>query len=111
MYGKLKEGLGGKHGTLILERRHFRKIYETSLLPKPEEEDKLEQLTENIRQKGDLDFFVDEAKTKWYKLDKDILICDEATGYVRELSGISPIVRHMVDAPRMKRLYIEKKRG
>jgi hypothetical protein len=59
-------------------------------------------------EKGTVDFFEDEAKTKWYKLDKDILISDERTGYVKELSRISPIVRHMVNAPRMKRLYVEK---
>lgn len=39
---------------------------------------------------------------------QQIMICDEKKGYVRELSRISPIVRHMVDAPRMKRLYVEK---
>lgn len=109
MYGKMKDGYGGKHGQIILERRHYRKVYVTSLLPKPEEEEELNRLRTEIQQKGDMDFFEDEAKTKWYKLDKDILICDETSGYVKELSRISPIVRHMVDAPRMKRLYVEKK--
>ena len=108
MYGRLKEGLGGKHGSLILERRHYRKEYETSLLPTPQEEDEFAQRREKLRENGN-DFFEDEAKTKWYKLDKDIFICDKISGYVKELSRISPIVRHMVDAQRMKRLYVEKK--
>ena len=109
MFGKIKDGLGGKHGNLILERRHYRKVYETSLLPTIDEEAKLEALKESYKSKGDIDFFEDEAKTKWYKLDKDILICDENSNYVKELSGISPIVRSMVDTPRMKRLYVEKR--
>lgn len=107
MYGKLKDGYGGLHGKIILERKHYRKIYETSLLPTPEEETQFEELKTELEGKH-AHFFADEAKTKWYKLDKDILICDEKKGYVRELSRISPIVRHMVDAPRMKRLYVEK---
>lgn len=57
---------------------------------------------------GTHDYFIDEAKTTWYKLDKDILICDENKGFVKELSRISPIVKSMVDAPRIKRLYVEK---
>lgn len=109
MFGKIKDGFGGKHGQLILDRRHYRKIYETSLLPPPDEEAELERLREICKKDPNTDFFEDEAKTKWYKLDKDIFICDEDSGYVKELSRISPIVRHMVDAPRMKRLYVEKR--
>lgn len=108
MYGKIKEGYGGKHGQIILDRKHYRKVYETSLLPTAEQEQELERLERDIREEGAVDFFEDEAKTKWYKLDKDILISDKKTGYVKELSRISPIVRYMVDAPRMKRLYVEK---
>lgn len=108
MYGKIKEGLGGKHGAIILERKHYRKVYETSLLPKPEEDEEFERKRLAIQEKG-IDYFEDEASTKWYKLDKDIFICDESSGYVQELSRVSPIVCHMVDAPRMRRLYIEKK--
>lgn len=108
MYGKIKEGYGGKHGQIIIDRNHYRKVYETSLLPTIEEETELEKLEKELEEKGTVDFFEDEAKTKWYKLDKDILISDERTGYVKELSRISPIVRHMVNAPRMKRLYVEK---
>lgn len=108
MYGKIKEGQGGKHGKLILERQHYRKKYETSLLPTLQEEEKFEQLREELKKSG-VDFFEDEAKTKWYKLDKDIFICEKDSGYVKELSRISPIIQHMVDTPRMKRLYVEKK--
>lgn len=108
MYGKLKEGYGGKHGQLILQRHHYRARFETSLIPTPEEEEKLAQVQKDIQDTG-TDYFLDEAKTKWYKLDKDILISDSKSGYVKELSRISPIVSHMVDSPRMKRLYFEEK--
>lgn len=111
MYGKMKEGWGGKHGEIILNRHHYRKVYETSLLPKPEEERELEQIRTKLQIEGSLDFFEDEAKTKWYKLDKDIFVCSSDSCYVRELSSISPIIRHMVDTPRMKRLYVEKSEG
>lgn len=108
MYGKIKEGFGGKHGSIILERNHYRKIYETGLLPKLEEDEEFERQRAIVESKG-IDYFEDEASTRWYKLDKDVFICDEDSGYVQELSGISPIIRHMVDTPRMKRLYVEKK--
>lgn len=108
MYGKIKDGLGGKHGEIILERRHYRRVYETSLLPRLEEEDALEEMQAQMQAQGSVDFFVDEVKTNWYKLDKDILICSDRSPDVKELSNISPIVRHMVDTPRMKRLYAEK---
>ncbi len=107
MYGKIKEGLGKKHGDIILNRTHYRKEYETSLLPKTEEEEEFNKRREKLEKSG-RDFFEDEAKTKWYKLDKDILICDKKSHHVKELSSISPIICHMVNAPRMKRLYAEK---
>lgn len=67
----------------------------------------LEARRDRLAADGSKDFFIDEATTKWYKMDKDILICDEGEGYVRELSSLSPIVHHMVDNPRKKRLYVE----
>lgn len=108
IYGKLKDGFGGKHGSIVLNRRHYRKMYETDLIPTPEQEKELEAICDRLAAEGSKDFFVDEATTKWYKMDKDILICDEGEGYVRELSSLSPIVHHMVDNPRKKRLSVEK---
>ena len=108
IYGKIKDGQAGKHGDIILKRQHYRKVYETDLIPSLEQENELKERIEKLKADGAQDFFEDEAKTKWYKLDKDIFICDEKEGYVRELSGLSPIVRHMVDSPRKKRLYVEK---
>ena len=109
VYGKLKQGLGGKHGGIILNRAHYRKVFETDMIPSPSQESELNERIAKLQRDGNLDFFEDEAKTKWYKLDKDILISDEKEGYVRELSGLSPIVKHMIDNPRKKRLYVEKK--
>ena len=108
IYGLLKDGQGGKHGEIIIKRQHYRKVFETGLLPTPEELEELEHQVARIMEDGTHDYFIDEAKTTWYKLDKDILICDENKGFVKELSRISPIVKSMVDAPRIKRLYVEK---
>ena len=111
MCGKIIEGKGGKHGNIILNRQHYRKKFETDLLPSKEQEEKLDELVEELKKEGKNDYFIDKASTKWYKMDKDILICDEADGYVRELSGLSPIIKNMVDTPRKKRLYVEIERG
>ncbi len=111
VYGKLKEGQGGKHGDIILKRQHYRKVYETDLIPTMEQEKELADKVSWLEENGIDEFFIDEAKTKWYKMDKDILISSEKTGFVRELSNLSPIVKSMVDNPRIKRLYVEKSKG
>lgn len=106
--GKLKDGLGGVHGEIVLKRQHYRKVYETDLIPTQQQCEELDRKVEELKSQGISEYFVDEAKTKWYKMDKDILISDEKTGFVRVLSGLSPIVKSMVDNPRKKRLYVKK---
>lgn len=107
MNGWLKEGKGGKDGERIIKREHYRHIFETSMIPTQKELDQLEKMKEDLA-KSEIDYFVSKAKTNWYKLDKDIWICDEKTGAVKELSKVSPIVKSMVDAPRLQRLYVDK---
>lgn len=109
MCGWLKEGKGGVDGDRIIKRDHYRHIFQTSMIPTPQELDLLEKKKATLDDE-EIDYFVSSAKTSWYKLDKDIWICDEKTGAVRELSSVSPIVKSMVDAPRMQRLYVEKQR-
>ena len=109
MYGWLKEGRGGINGSRIINREHYRHIFATSMIPTPEELQELEEKTAGLKEAG-VDYFISEAKTSWYKMDKDIWICNESNGMVKELSAVSPIVKSMVSAPRMKRLYVEKQR-
>ena len=108
IYGKIKDGYAGKHGEIIIQRQHYRSDYETDLIPSLDQEEELRKRVAILQKEGSRDYYIDEATTRWYKIDKDILICDKETGYVRELSGLSQIVRNMVDSPRKKRLYIER---
>lgn len=108
MYGRLKAGDGGEHGKIVLERRHYRMVDETGLFPSDQDNERLEKLKEGLQKEG-RKYFEVKVEPKWYKMDKDIWICDEEKGYVSELSKVSPIIEAMVNAPRMKRLYAEKK--
>lgn len=108
MYGLLKEGRGGIDGERIIDRDHYRHIFATSLIPTDKELKTLEKEIEKLKN-ANIDFFVTEAKTNWYKPDKNIRICNETNGMVKELSAVSQIVKSMTNAPRMKRLYVEKR--
>ena len=108
IWGQLKQGHGKEHGRIVLDRKHYKCIFETSLLPTPDEEEKLLHLTEELQKKG-TPFYLDEkATTKWYKLDKDIPILDEKTGYTKPLSEMSSIIKSLVSVPMIKRLYTER---
>ena len=107
MCGFIKDGKGGLHGERIIHRNHYRHIYETSMSPTPHEIEVMQQKKNALDQAGE-EYFVGVAKTSWYKMDKDIWICDEKTGVVKELSKVSKIVHSMVDTPRKERLYVDK---
>lgn len=93
-------GKAGMHGEIILNRKHYKCIYKTNLVPTKEDNDRLEKLIDTC----DEEFYLDEAMVFWYKLDKDILICDE--NYVEPLSVKSKIVMSMVEKYCQKRLYV-----
>ena len=108
MHGLLKGGAGGEHGQIILNRNHYRKVDETEgYIPSEMEIKRIENTKEQLEAKG-IKCFVDNVAPNWYKIDKDIWICDEGKGFVYELSKRSPIVKSMVNAPRKLRVYAEK---
>lgn len=106
IYSALKQGLGGKHGEIILNRRHYKCIAKTQLLPTEEELAKMQELRQKCQNEGRNYFLDDNLSTSWYKLDKDILISGDSG--IEPLSERSSIVRAMIEKPRQQRFYIER---
>ena len=107
VFGLLKEGKGGKHGNIILNRTPYKCI--GSWLDDELTEDELRKAREHEERYGgylDLD-----VSTKWYKLDRDIKVFDDKTGNSFPLSYKSKLIRIMPSLPKMTRLYVEQKDG
>lgn len=107
IYSALKNGQGGKHGDIILNRTHYKCIKKTELMPTTSDIEEMRILKEQYGEKGFLD---DKASTTWYKLDKDInlLSSDDGASFVRPLSLKSAIVKSMLEVPKQMRFYIER---
>ena len=105
--GALSNGLGGKHGSIVLNRKHYRcvEIVEYST---PEETDPIKEQAMKYNERG-IDCYLDEAvSTPWYKTSEDILIKDGSI--VQPLSEKSMIVNAMKAKPQLTmRLYAETK--
>ncbi|MBR0302521.1 MAG: hypothetical protein IJQ80_01580 [Clostridia bacterium] len=106
IWGELKKGNGGEHGERVLHRKHYKCAFETSMIPTDVEEEKLLQEKEKYERIGQ-HIFVDEATTKWYKIDKDILICSDEMK-TTPLSELSSIINSLTAKPMIKRLYVER---
>ena len=105
IYSALKEQLGGKHGNIILNRKHFKCIFKSQLIPTQEDEEKIVQLKEKYKDEN-LYYLDDKASTSWYKLDKDISIF--GNGRLQPLSEKSAIVKAMSEKTVQKRFYIDR---
>lgn len=101
----LKDGHGGKHGDIIMNRQHYKRVREIDDREKVEQ---IQSLAEEYKQKG-IDCYLDEIPSKeWYKISEDILIQDGDT--VQPLSKKSMIVNAMKAKPQLTmRLYAERK--
>lgn len=104
----IKREKGGKHGKIIMNRDHFRCIYETDMIPSKQDAEKIEELSQRYHNAG-IETFLDSPSTKWYKLDKDIGIYSERTGTLKSLSEISSIVKSMSAISKVQRLYAERR--
>lgn len=107
IWGGIKKGKGGCHGDKILNREHYRCIYETNMIPSDEDTKRINELKQEYEAAG-IEIVLDKPNTKWYKLDKDIDIFDEQDGVVKSLSDISSIVKSMIAIPQVQRLYAER---
>lgn len=104
IYAALKEGLGGKHGDIILNRNHYKCMYQTQLIPTKADEKEVEKLKQDYKDK---EFYLDDKiSTLWYSLDKDILIYQRSQ--IQPLSEKSSIVKSMIEKPGLQRFYAEQ---
>ena len=100
--------MGKEHGSIVLNRKHYRCVFETSLVPTDKEEEELTKRIAELKESGKRFYLDEKATTKWYKIDKDIPICDEKTKYTKPLSEMSSIIKSLTSVPQIKRLYIER---
>lgn len=101
--GALKDRKGGEHGDIILNRNPFKYEDEWDHLPEGAE---LSEANEKIKKYGG---YIDYgAKTKWYKLDKDIKIFREKDKKTCSLSMKSELIKAMPRLPKVIRLYINQ---
>lgn len=108
IWGCIKNGMGKEHGSIVLNRKHYRCVFETSLVPTDKEEEELTKRIAELKESGKRFYLDEKATTKWYKIDKDIPICDEETKYTKPLSEMSSIIKSLTSVPQIKRLYIER---
>jgi len=101
MYSQIITGKASSSGDIICNRKHYKCIYETQVRPTETDESKLLELKATY---SDQESYLDEAHTSWYKLDKDIKICD-GNG-MQPLSEKSDIVKSMTEKPCQKRFYV-----
>lgn len=101
IYSALKKNLGGIHGDIVLNRKHFKCIFKSQPIPTEEDEAEINKLLESYRDKQ---YYLDnKASTMWYKLDKDIAIY--GNGLTQPLSEKSRIVKSMIEKTVQKRFY------
>jgi HD superfamily phosphohydrolase len=100
----LKNGGGGKHGDVILNRRHYKCIAEIN---NPEGVEQIKARASEYQHKG-VDCYLDTIPSKeWYKISEDILVGDGST--VQPLSKKSMIVNALKAKPQLTmRLYAER---
>ena len=92
-------GEAGNHGEIILNRTHFRRVYETSEVPSIEELDEFESVYSTFR---DEIGFTDCAEKSWYKTgDEDIPIVDE-NKTVKPLSLYSNLIKNFAPVRQMR---------
>jgi len=104
IYAALKKGLGGKHGNIILKRKHWKCLYQTQLVPTEAEEKEIDRLEKTY---NDTEYYLDDKiSTSWYNLDKDIFIYQEDK--IQPLSEKSSIVKSMIEKPCLQRFYVEQ---
>lgn len=102
IYSKIKQNCNKQIYSVILNRDHYKCIYETDIYPNDRDIKEIERLKEEYISN---EYFVDTAETSWYKLDKDILISGEFT---LPLSAKSSIVKSMINKPCQQRFYVIK---
>lgn len=101
--GRIKEGMAGSHGEIILNRNHYRRVYETSQVPDIDELSEFEAIVADFK---DEIAFIDTPQHSWYKRGvEDIPIVEVKYGQWKPLSEYSNIVKHLLPCEQ-KRIYV-----
>ncbi|PWL96545.1 MAG: phosphohydrolase [Selenomonadales bacterium] len=100
MYSKIINNEGGRDGKIILNRKHYKCVFDVEGHLKEDEQKALQQ----YKQDKEKYYIDDKISTKWYKLDKEINIIDN--GKIEPLSSMSNIVNSMKDNPCQSRVYM-----
>lgn len=102
--GLIKEGKAGPHGEIILNRSHYRRVYETKEVPNVNDLKEFETISKEFKNKIG---FIDNAEKSWYKMgDEDIPIAEEkSTSKCAPLSQYSSIVRNLAPNKQI-RIYV-----
>lgn len=101
--GLIREGKAGTVGEIILNRNHYRRVYETSEVPGIAELGEFEAICSKFENEIG---FIDLAERSWYKKgNEDIPIVEVRDGKWKPLSEYSYIVRNLVPC-KQKRIYV-----
>lgn len=66
VFGLINEGKAGHHGSILMERKHHRAVFETPEIPSAADQELAQEIQEAL---GDDVGFVDCASNSWYKFD------------------------------------------
>jgi HD superfamily phosphohydrolase len=104
--GLINEGAGGDHGRIIMERAHYRRVFETPEVPSSKDLEFAELVWQKLDGKGAI---VDTAENSWYKFDSaDIPILlrpGEGDEELTVLSRLSSVVSG-IKAVNQTRIYV-----
>lgn len=107
VFGDLKKGMGEKHGSILLNRNHYRCVFETPEIPDIEDLESFEKAQQLLLP---FESFVDCAEKSWYKMSNNeipILYDQMSNGKEKliNLSRLSPVVAGLKSVAR-KRIYV-----
>lgn len=105
IYSELKKGNGGMHGEYILNRKHYKCIYETQIIPTKEDQKQLQKRLADLERNKKESYLDDMTFKAWYRVDTDLKILDGDK--TKPLSEKSIIVKSMTSKPMQKRLYVK----
>jgi uncharacterized protein len=95
--GAIKQGKGGVHGDMLLNRKHYKLIHQTSQVPDKIQLDQAEELCKQLKA---FDCVKRDAKKSWYKFsDQDIpvkLAGNNSYPASKPLSVISPVIKALL---------------
>jgi len=104
--GSISEGKAGEHGCILLERKHFRSVFETPEIPSTADQEFAKEIQEAL---GDNIGFVDCASNSWYRFESSDIPILLRPGRKDEkltvLSAISSVVNSLKPIERT-RIYV-----